>query len=69
MSPLVVSVLLLNISCEKCIAFTNGGVGGVVSIGGTVGAAAKVAPKKKTLPSTWEVEVVLSICSLTSTLA
>lgn len=47
-SPLVVSVLLLNISCEKCIAFTNRGVGEVEYVGGTVGAAAKGDQKKKT---------------------
>lgn len=46
MSLLVVYILLLNISCEKCIASTNRRAGGVVSVSGTAGAAAKVAPRK-----------------------
>lgn len=54
-------------SCEKCMTFADGRVGGVVSIDGIVGAAAKMALEK--CPPTWEVKGILSVCSLTLTLA
>lgn len=71
MCLLYITPLLFHLTVySRPVAFLDGRVGGMVSIVGTPGAAAETALKETpTAPPPWEVKGVLSMCSLTSTLA
>ena len=71
MCLLYITPLLFHLTVySRPVAFLDGRAGEMVSIVGTPGAAAETALKETpTAPPSWEVKGILSMCSLTSTLA